>query len=78
MSRKNNVMHNAYIIVGMVDGCGYDDQLKCTDFDIILYSPCHSILAKHTEASFSPTCQIWCIYNLLRCLDLQIWRFLCP
>ena len=46
MSRKNNVMHNAYI-VGMVDGCGYDDQLKCTDFDIILYSPCHSILAKH-------------------------------
>ena len=31
--------------------------------------------SKHTEASFSPTRQISCTYELIGCLDLKIRRF---
>ena len=33
---------HAYCIVGTVDGCGYDGQLKCTICDA--RRPCHSVL----------------------------------
>ena len=34
--------------------------------------------SKHTKATFHQIRQICCAYNSLRCLHLQIWRFLCP
>ena len=50
--------------VGMVDGCGYDGQQKCT----ICYTCrlCHTILSQFLDE------QICCTYNSLRYLDLQI------
>ena len=38
---------------------------------------CHSILSA-LKPVFWRLRQICCYYNSLRCLDFQIWRFLCP
>ena len=60
----------------MVDGCGYDSQLKCTICEACrLY---HSILSiLDPEASFSPKLrQIRCTFESLRCLNPKIWQFL--
>ena len=58
-------MHNVY---------GYDDQHKCTICDTC--RPCNSIL-NILKPAFHWNRQICCIYNSFRCLDLQIWQFLC-
>ena len=55
-------------IVGMVDGYGYDGQLKYTICDVC--RPCHLILYKHTEAIYSPT---WTNSLYLR-IDQVPWR----
>ena len=61
---------------GTVDGCGYDGQLKCTTCDA--YNKlCHSILSI-LKPVFCQIQHICCAYNSLWCLDLHIWRFLCP
>ena len=59
-------MRNAY------SGHGYDGQLKCAICDIC--RPCHLILST-LKPVFRHIRQICYAYNLLRCLDLQIWRF---
>ena len=69
------IMHYALCIMGTINGCGYDGQHKRTICDAC--RPCHSILST-LKPAFRWIRQICCSYNLLRCLDLQIWRFLCP
>ena len=60
-------------IVGMVDGHGYDGQLKYTFCDACrLY---HSILSI-LKPVFCQLRPIRCTYESIRCLDLKIWRFL--
>ena len=58
-----------YIIMGTVDGSGYDGQHKCTI--CATYRPCHSNLSAPKPVSHQIQ-QICCPYNSLRCLDLQI------
>ena len=60
-------------MVGTVDGCGYDSQLKYTICDAC--RPCHSIVSI-LEPVFHQLRQIHCTFNSLRCLDVEIWRFL--
>ena len=50
-------------------------QHKCTIFDACRL--CHSILSA-LKPVFHRIRQICCYYNSLRCLDFQIWQFLCP
>ena len=50
-------------------------QHKCTIFDTC--RPYHSILSV-LKPVFRRIRQICFVYNLPRCLVLQIWRFLCP
>ena len=65
-------MHNNYVlcIMGTVDGHGYDGQHKCTICDTC--RPCHLILSALKPVFFLLNSSS---YNLLRCLDLQIWHF---
>ena len=69
MSRK----HMACQSVGMLDGHGYDGQQKDTICDIC--GPWQMI-----QSTFKPDFHwFWLIgydYELLRCLDVEIWRFL--
>ena len=60
----------------MVDGRIYDGQLKYTIFDTC--RPCHSILSVLKPVFCQIRHIIHCAYNSVRCLDLQIWQFLCP
>ena len=69
------IMQYALCIMGMVDGCGYHGQHKCTICEAC--RPCHSILSI-LKPVFCPIRLFCCSYKLLRCLDLQIGRFLCP
>ena len=59
-------------VVGMVDGRGYDGRQKDTICDI--RGPCLT-----NRSTFKPVCRwfrlIGHIYKLLRCLDIEIWRF---
>ena len=71
-AREQKVHHN-------VVGCGYDGQLKYTICDS--RRPCHSILNTLKPVSRQirhNNIIIRCAYNSLRCVHLQIWRFLCP
>ena len=58
--------------VGMVDGCGYDGQQKDAICDV--RGPCLTIWS-----TFKPVCRwfrlIGHAYELLRYLDVEIWRF---
>ena len=59
-------------VVGMVDGRGYDGRQKDAICDI--RGPCLTI-----GSTFKSVCRwfrlIGHIYELLRCLDVEIWRF---
>ena len=69
------ILPHASCIMGTVDGHGYNGQHKCAICDAC--RPCHLILSA-LKPVFCRIRQICCFYNLLRCLDLQIWQFLCP
>ena len=72
-SREHEQKAYATCIVGTVDVCGYDTQLKYCDTCAV------SLNSKHIEACiFRHHGHIRYIYNFLWCLDLQVWRFLCP
>ena len=62
----------ALVQVGMVNGHGYDDQQEDAICDV--RGPWQTI-----QSTFKPVyCWFWLIgyaYELLRCLDLKIWRF---
>ena len=60
--------------MGTDDGCGCDGQLKCTICDGC--RTCHSILS--ILKSVFRQIHIRYAYKLLRCLDVEIRRFLCP
>ena len=62
-------------IVGTGNGYGYDDKQKCTICGAC--RPYHSILGV-LKPVFRWIWRICNAYNSLRCLDHQIWRFLCP
>ena len=68
MSR--NYMHK--YIVGNVDGCGYDGKIKYTICDAC--RPYHSIF-NILKPVFRQIRQIRCIFESLRCLDVEIWGF---
>ena len=59
-------------LVGRVDGCGYDGRQKDAICDV--RGPCLTI-----RGTFKPVCRwfrlIGHAYKLLRCLDVEIWRF---
>ena len=59
-------------VVGMVDGRGYDGRQKDAICDV--RGPCLTIWS-----TFKPVCRwfrmIGYTYELLRCLDVEIWRF---
>ena len=68
MSRKHMAcMHYALSIVGTVDMCGCDGQLK--DSICIACEACPLI--------WSPLKPVFCAYKSLKCLDLEIYRFMC-
>ena len=55
--------------MGTVDGCGYDSQQIYTICDAC--RPCH-LIVNILKPVFR---QIRCTFELLRCLNLKIWRF---
>ena len=57
-------------VVGMVDGCGYDGRQRDAICDV--RGPCPNDL-KHIQASLSLIQLIGYAYELLRCLDVEIW-----
>ena len=57
------------VLVGTVNGCGYDGQLKYTICDIC--RPCHLILSI-LKPVFHQLQQICCTYESIRCLDVKI------
>ena len=59
-------------IVGTVNGCGHNSQLKYTIYDAC--GPCHSILSI-LEPVFCQLRQIRWTFESLRYLDVKIWRF---
>ena len=61
--------------MGTVDGRGYDGQLKYTICDAC--RPCHSNLST-LKPVFRRNQHFRRAYNSLRCLDVEIRRFLCP
>ena len=65
------------VLVGTVDGRGYDGQRKYRGTICDACRPYHSILSI-LRSVFRRNRQIRCVYNSLSCLDLKIWQFLCP
>ena len=61
-------------IVGMVNGCGYNSQLKYTICEA--YRLYHSILTI-LRPVFRQLRQIRCTFKSLRCLNPKIWQFFC-
>ena len=61
--------------MGTVDGCGYNGQLKYNICDTCRL--CHLILSI-LKPVFHHLWHIHCAHNFLWCLDLHVWRFLCP
>ena len=59
------------LIVGTVEGCGYDGQQNDTICDSC--RPCHSI-PKHSEASVLPNSTNLSWLQVASCLDVEIWR----
>ena len=64
--------HEQKFIVGTVDGCGYDSQLKCTICEA--RRPYHSLL-NILRPAFRQLRQIRCTLESLRCLNPMIWQF---
>ena len=65
-------MSRKLCIMGTVDGCGYDSQLKYTICEA--YRPYHSILSI-LRPVFRQLRQIRCTFELLRSLNPKIWQF---
>ena len=67
------IMHYALCIMGIVNGCGYDGQHKCTICDTC--RPCHLILST-LKPVFSPNSTnvlLLQLIKMLRYLDLVIF-----
>ena len=71
--RATCVLYPCYMcLVGMVNGCGYDIQQKCTIYEVC--RPYYSIWSK-LRPVFHQVQQNCYAYELLRCLDVQIWWY---
>ena len=73
LAESTCIMHR--LIMVTVDGHGYDSRLNYTVCGAC--RPWHSILSI-LKPVFHQIGHSRCAYNSLRCLDLQILRFLCP
>ena len=62
------------LIAVSVEGCGYNGQQKYTICDAC--RSCHSIRST-VRLVFRQIQQICCAYELLMCLDVEIWWFFC-